>query len=125
MTDLAIDPAAARPPFEQLKAQLIDQIMRRRLPEGTKLPSVRALAAQLDLAAGTVARTYREMEEEGYLVMRGRLGTFVAAVAPPSESALERARELAADYVAAARDLGLGDQAIAGLIDRTLLGESR
>ena len=37
MTTLKIDPTESTPPFEQLRRQLIDQIMSRRLPAGTKL----------------------------------------------------------------------------------------
>src|SRR5699024_3035564 len=66
------------PPFEQLRRQLIEQITIGQLRADTKLPAVRRLAADLALAPGTVARAYKELVSEGYLVSRGRNGTVVA-----------------------------------------------
>ena len=45
---------------------------------GTRLPSIRQLAGDLGLAGGTVARAYRELEQEGVVATRGRHGTVVA-----------------------------------------------
>ena len=112
MTTLRIDPHAPHPPFEQLRRQLIDQIVSRRLPAGTRLPPVRRLAADLALAPNTVARAYRELEAEGYLITQGRNGTIVAPVAAPSAEIQHRATELAAGYVAGMRGLGFGTDAI-------------
>lgn len=110
--NLRIDPQGSRPPFDQLRQQLIDQILGRRLPAGTRLPPVRRLAADLGIAANTAARAYRELEAEGYLITRGRKGTFVAPVAAASQETQQRAEELTAGYVSAMRELGFGDDAI-------------
>ncbi|WP_051137769.1 GntR family transcriptional regulator [Leucobacter chironomi] len=117
---LRIDPGDPRPPFEQLRAQLIERIMTRQLPEGTKLPSVRQLAADLALAPNTVARAYRELEAEGYLVTRGRNGTTVAPIAPADAAAQLGAAELVAAYVEGMRALGFGSEAIVGEVRRAL-----
>ena len=47
------------------------------LPPGTRLPTVRALAETLGVAANTVARAYRELEHAGVVTTRGRSGTVV------------------------------------------------
>lgn len=112
MSTLTIDPHAHHPPFEQLRQQLIEQILSRQLPAGTKLPPVRRLAADLALAPNTVARAYRELEAEGYLITQGRNGTMVAPIAAPSDDAQQRAAELAAGYVSGMRQLGFGPDAI-------------
>lgn len=117
---LSVDPALSEPPFEQLRGQLVEQIMSRELPAGTTLPPVRRLAADLGLAAGTVARAYRELEAEGYVITQGRKGTSVAPIAGVDEAAQRRAVELAAAYVAEMRGLGFGDDAIAGEVRRAL-----
>ena len=91
-------------PYEQLRAQLASQAASGELPAGTRLPTVRALAAELGLAANTVAKAYRALESDGVITTEGRRGTFVAASAAGSGPA---AREAAAAYVAAARRLGL------------------
>ncbi len=48
------------------------------LVPGYRLPPVRTLAADLDLAPNTVAAAYRLLGERGITVGRGRRGTFVA-----------------------------------------------
>jgi GntR family transcriptional regulator len=55
------------------------------LPEGHRMPTIRQLAADLGLAGGTVARAYRELEQGGFIVSRGRNGTSVAARRPPTQ----------------------------------------
>lgn len=99
-----VDAGSPTPPYEQLRAQLAQQIADRSLAVGTRLPTVRRLAADLGLAVNTVARSYRELEEAGLVETRGRAGTFVAA---GGERSRERAREAALRYVAAVRGLGL------------------
>lgn len=99
-----IDGDSAVPPYEQVRVQLAQQIGDRTLAVGTRLPTVRGLAGELRLAANTVARAYRELEEAGLVETRGRAGTFVSAA---GEQSRERARQAAADYAATARRLGL------------------
>jgi DNA-binding transcriptional regulator YhcF (GntR family) len=98
-----VDPHAAKPLFDQLRTQIIDGIREGRLPPGTRLPTVRELASQLNLAVNTVARAYRELESAGILETRGRFGTFVARV-DPADAAMATA---AHTYVMSARALGI------------------
>jgi DNA-binding transcriptional regulator YhcF (GntR family) len=98
-----VDANAAQPLFDQLRTQIIGGIRDGRLPPGTRLPTVRELAAQMGLAVNTVARAYRELESTGILETRGRFGTFVARV-DPADTAMATA---AHTYVSAARALGV------------------
>lgn len=108
---LTIDPQSSTPPFEQLRAQIIQQIGDGALAPGTKLPAVRRLAGDLGLAANTVARTYRELEQEGYVRTAGRNGTIVADSAVDVNA---EAQSLAHEFALAMRGLGLGpDEAVA------------
>jgi DNA-binding transcriptional regulator YhcF (GntR family) len=101
---ITIDSRSPVPPYEQLRAQLASQIHDRSLAVGTRLPTVRRLAADLGLAVNTVARAYRELEDAGMIETRGRLGSFVSAA---GEHSRERARKAAGEYVAAVAGLGL------------------
>ncbi len=74
---ITIDAASPTPPFEQLRSQIIAEISGGTLAPGTRLPTVRRLAEDLDLAPGTVARAYRELETAGVIETRGRHGTFI------------------------------------------------
>ena len=73
MNMLHIDPAAQIPPYEQLRRQLIEQIQSGQLPEETRLPAVRRLAADLGIAPGTVARAYKGIRNRR---LPGRLGAW-------------------------------------------------
>ncbi|MGA7055181.1 MAG: GntR family transcriptional regulator [Mycobacterium sp.] len=101
---LRVDVNAGRPLFDQLRTQIIDGIRDGALPPGTRLPTVRELAAQIGVAVNTVARAYRELEAAAIVETRGRFGTFIARYDPTDATMAAAARE----YVAVARGLGLG-----------------
>lgn len=101
---ITIDPASAVAPFEQIRVQVADGARDGTLPAGTRLPTVRGLAAELGLAANTVARAYRELETDGVIETRGRSGSFVAAVGNTAQRA---ASDAALEYARRAARLGL------------------
>jgi GntR family transcriptional regulator len=74
-----IDPEAPVPPYEQLRSQVAALIASGALPADHLLPPIRQLAKDLGLAAGTVARAYRELEAVGLVRSQGRRGTRVLA----------------------------------------------
>ncbi|MHA3019922.1 GntR family transcriptional regulator [Mycobacterium sp. BMJ-28] len=98
-----LDAQAASPLFDQLRTQIIDGVRDGRLEPGTRLPTVRDLAAQVGLAVNTVARAYRELEAAGILETRGRFGTFVSRV-DPADAAMAVAAHAFAET---ARKLGV------------------
>ncbi|WP_377645182.1 GntR family transcriptional regulator [Oryzobacter terrae] len=124
---LRVDPAAAEAPFEQVRRQLATAIGDGRLPSGTKLPTIRALADDLGLAVNTVARAYRELEAAGLVLTRRRLGTVVSpdgAAAGSPENGADRPRGgadpalrlAAADYARAASGAGLPEAEAVALV---------
>jgi len=110
-----LDAASDRPPYEQLRVQIASRVAAGELPPGSRLPTVRALAAELHLAVNTVARAYRELEGDGVLVTEGRRGSFVAA--SPGAGSSE-ASDAARGYVATVRRLGVGLPEATHLIER-------
>ena len=108
-----VDPAAADPPYEQIRAQIAAQVASGELAPGTRLPSVRALAQQLGLATNTVARAYRELEHSGVVTTRGRNGTVVN-----DDGADHAAKEAAAGYADVMRALGVRQDVALELVRR-------
>ncbi len=107
---IRIDPGSPTPPYEQLRHQLATMIDAGTLPVGHRLPSVRQLANDLQLANGTVARTYRELEAAGFVVTAGRHGTIVERGAAMSNAdRRSRLRDAADAFVRAAHQLGVAD----------------
>jgi DNA-binding transcriptional regulator YhcF (GntR family) len=110
---LTIDHTAATPPYEQVRAQIAEGARSGDLPVGLRLPTVRALAEELGLAANTVARAYRELESDGVVETHGRRGTLIAAV---GDSAHRLAAAAAAEYAERAHRLGITqEEAVAAL----------
>jgi DNA-binding transcriptional regulator YhcF (GntR family) len=77
-----IDRSSDHPVYGQIADQLRTQIATGALPSGTILPSVRRLAGDLGVNLNTIARAYRLLASERFLVIRDRVGVLVAA---PSE----------------------------------------
>lgn len=75
---ITLDDSATTPYYEQLAQQIKALIAEGRLIPGDRLPSVRRLADQLEIAPGTVARVYGQLEREGVVETAGRHGTSVA-----------------------------------------------
>ena len=104
---LRVDEHSPLAPFEQVRDQLGDLIATGGLAEGQRLPTVRGLATELGLAAGTVARAYKELEVAGLVTTRSRAGTVVA---PQSQSAEVALRTAARAFATTVVDVGVDDR---------------
>ncbi|GIG30364.1 GntR family transcriptional regulator [Cellulomonas marina] len=107
-----VDPDLPLPVSEQLRAQIERLIVSGQLAPGTALPPIRHLAADLDLARGTVGKVYEVLARDGWVRAAGRHGTVVQA--PPAGTApagvSDRDLAAAADRLAVVvRQLGLPD----------------
>jgi DNA-binding transcriptional regulator YhcF (GntR family) len=99
---LTLDPSSTTPPYEQIRAQIAAHVDGGELQPGDRLPAVRRLADDLGVAANTVARAYRELEQAGVIETRGRGGSFVTG-----DQVERKAKEAAAAYLAQTKALGL------------------
>jgi GntR family transcriptional regulator/MocR family aminotransferase len=87
----------AGPMHAQLEAQLRDAVRSGRLAAGERLPSSRALAAELGVSRGVVVEAYGQLAAEGYLAVRPGAAPRVAAgataaIARPVEHAPSQPR---------------------------------
>jgi GntR family transcriptional regulator len=76
---ILISNSSPEPIYEQIARQIKAQIIAGTLEEGAALPSIRALAHDLQVSVITTKRAYDELEREGFLDSVGGKGTFVAA----------------------------------------------
>ena len=92
----------------QLEGHLRELVRDGTLAAGTRLPSSRALAGDLEVSRRLVVEAYAQLLAEGYLVSRSGAGTYVAATAGVSEPTATSApgRPLRFDFFPGAPDLG-------------------
>ena len=117
--DIRIDPRDRTPAGEQLRRQLVERIRSGALPPTAKLPTVRGLANLLGIAPGTVAKVYRDLEQDGLVETNGRNGTLVSSSEDPVK---RQAQEAATAYVDRARSLGLSAAESLALVRDALEG---
>jgi DNA-binding transcriptional regulator YhcF (GntR family) len=110
---ITLDPSSPVPPYEQVRLAIAHEVRSGALAPGARLPTVRRLATDLGLAPNTVARAYRELEQDQVVETRGRHGTFVAA---PTDQVQRQAFAATTEYVERLRRLGVDlDHAVAML----------
>lgn len=73
-----LDPESSLPMFTQLSKIIREKIVAGLLSSGTKLPSARELAEELDIARTTVVKAYDDLINQGYLTAIIGSGTFVS-----------------------------------------------
>lgn len=122
---LQLSAASGVPFYRQVVDQVSALVRSGQLAAGTRMPSVRELAAQLMVSLITVRRAYADLEAAGLVVRRQGQGTFVAEdVAQASiQQALDQAREQLQRAVRRARQLGLDDDNILATVEEILATE--
>jgi GntR family transcriptional regulator len=73
-----IDNASDRAVYLQIIDQVKRDIALGRLAKEERLPTVRQLSQQLTINPNTIAKAYRQLEQEGIIVTRSGAGAFIA-----------------------------------------------
>lgn len=116
-----IDTDSSQAPYEQIRTQICEQIDSGTLRVGDRLPPIRALATELNVAAGTVARAYRELEAEQVLQTKTRSGTTVANTAVRVDVAAVQAAQT---YLTTLEQLGFDSGAALTTLQKTIKAAS-
>jgi len=77
---IRIDNASGRPVYQQIVNQIKRDIALGWLVKEEKLATVRQLASQLAINPNTIAKAYRQLEQEGIITTRPGAGAFVASL---------------------------------------------
>ena len=100
---IIISNSSSVPIYEQIKNDIINQIMNGELAEDEALPSIRSLASDIKISVMTIKKAYDELESEGYIVSIQGKGTFVAP--KNTELAREQAQKDIEDHIQKAIDI--------------------
>jgi GntR family transcriptional regulator len=118
---LVVDLRSRVPIYEQIKNQIMELIVVGALKPHDPLPSIRALASQLDLNFNTVKRAFSDLETDGVVYTAVGRGTFVAEGAMDNEQIRARAASRLREALQAARASGLTRGDIIALAQETFL----
>jgi GntR family transcriptional regulator len=77
---IALSVSSPDPMYKQVTDQIKNAIASGALAPGDKLPSVRELTDALKISAITIKRAYLDLENEGFILTRAGLGSFVAEI---------------------------------------------
>lgn len=106
----------SRPIYEQIRDGLRKLIVTGALGADEKLPSVRALAAQLAINPNTIQRAYNELEGEGYIYSVPGKGSFAAANAAADSARRAELMTQVRELLSELRYLGVSQQELLALV---------
>ena len=95
--------------YEQIIMQLKNAIVTGELKSGEALPSIRALATDLQVSVITTKRAYEELEKEGFIETVVGKGTFVSGANSErlKEAAMAEMESRLEEVIISAKSLGL------------------
>jgi GntR family transcriptional regulator len=119
---IRVETSSGMPITRQIAAQIRAQCASGTLRPGERLPSVRALAAELAVNQNTILRVYERLTAEGLLQRRHGDGTFVADHVPGGQLRKQREvlRQQIARTVELAKTLGVEAEELHQLLQETL-----
>lgn len=122
LESFVIDHNSGLPVWIQIKNRIAYLIGSGAFVPGDRLPTVRALAVDLDISYNTVNRAYMDLEREGYISTRKGRGTFVAerhdlGAHTASDSPIELVID---DMIRVCSNAGLADDDIVAMVQARL-----
>jgi DNA-binding transcriptional regulator YhcF (GntR family) len=121
MLTVTINRCLKNPVYQQVASQVRKLVASGDLVPGTALPPVRQLAIELGVNLNTVARAYRLLKTEGFLVIQERTGV---AVAEPAKAIEPAERDMRIDELRTAlarlRQAGMAQDELQQLVQREI-----
>lgn len=103
-----LDDKSSLPIWLQLKNRFIYLIQSGYYLPGDQLPTVRGLAADIEINYNTVSKVYKSLEEDGYIASKHRQGAFVCDVSDKlGTSVASTADMVTAEYINRCLELGM------------------
>lgn len=103
-----LDENSSIPLWLQLKNRFIYLITSGYYKPDDKLPTVRGLAADIEVNYNTISKVYKSLEADGYIESKRRQGAFVCDVSDkPGVSISATAEIVTKEYLRRCRELGM------------------
>jgi len=115
---IRLDHRSGEPIYRQIVEQVKYMVARGDLKPGAQLPSIRVLAADLDVNPRTVVKAYETLEHAALVVMQQGQGVFIAENrgSVPSSARRKVLTEMARRLLAEASRLGAGAEETLGVV---------
>ena len=94
MMKFELDFRSGIPIYIQVEEHIRQSVLRGELKPGDQLPTVRSLALELRVNFNTIARAYRQLDEDGIISTQQGRGTYILALPPPEVAEELRRRSL-------------------------------
>lgn len=116
---IIIQPQGTLAIYEQIVNQLKDAIVTHELKAGEALPSIRALASELQVSVITTKRAYEELEKEGLIRSVAGKGFYVCEYNTDylREKQLMMLEERLAEWILSAKSAGLTREEILEMVE--------
>ena len=111
---IVISPLNPDPMYKQITDQIKDAIAAGTLAPETRLPSIREMSKELKISMITIKRAYADLENEGFILTRSGMGSYIANINKDKlregklaeiRSELNKIRETAAKFDISAEDI--------------------
>lgn len=117
------------PIYIQVMEYIKKEVVTGHLAPGSKIPSVRELAGELQVNPNTIQRTFQELEREGIVETRRGMGRYVATEGEKiMELRKDMAKELLHAFINGMNNLGFSEEEMLSILHSSLeeiQGENR
>lgn len=118
--NIVLNSTSEEPIYSQIYKQITSQIMNGSLPSGTKLPSIRFIANELQISVIPVKMAWEELDKNGFIKTITGSGTFVNTISQNEiESKLnKKAETLVLNTCKEAKESGISADLLIELIKK-------
>jgi len=104
--------------YKQITDQIKDAIASGFITPEEKLPSIREMSKELKISMITIKRAYADLENEGYIITRSGLGSYVANINKQTlrEEKITEIRKDIAKILQTSQKFGISANDIIGLL---------
>ena len=122
--EFKLDPKSGVPYYRQIIDQIRYGIASGQLRVGEQLPTVRALAVDLQINPNTISKAYRELEIKNVLETHQGTGTFIGSsgVTIPDEERRAKLRSICDEFLTVAGSYGFSVEDVIGELQRRCEG---
>ena len=106
--------------YLQIADHISERILSGSCSEGERIPSIREMSRELKISMITIKRAYADLENEGYIITRSGMGSYVANINKQllRQEKLAEIRKDIAHILQTARKFGISTEDVIALLKK-------